>query len=237
MRTIVIVTGGFDPCHEGHISYLKDAKKLGDLLVVGINSDEWLIRKKGFRFMSWKTRADILSQMRFVDHVFSFDDSDGTATHAIEKMTRRYPLSQFIFANGGDRTKENIPEMKKYKPGDKNYKVEFVFGIGGEDKKNSSRDILKEYENYIVAKHNLTFEKWIPKEYELTVRPSLSEDANTPNPSKKIQLVNSKDRLRYSTVGDERDEWDEILYSSRPYFYSDIYDYPTWGDVDKKEDK
>ena len=85
---IVIATGGFDPLHSGHINYLKEAKKLGDQLIVGVNSDEWLERKKGKSFMSWKERSTIVEALGCVDHVIDFDDNDNTAIDAIYKVKK-----------------------------------------------------------------------------------------------------------------------------------------------------
>lgn len=140
MTKVVIVTGGFDPVHSGHIAYIKAARQLGDYLVVGLNSDEWLTRKKGRAFMPWQERAAVISELKDVGRVINFDDSDGTARDTIRKVRNIFADAQIIFANGGDRTKENIPEMDT---DDTN--IEFVFGVGGEDKKNSSSWILKEW--------------------------------------------------------------------------------------------
>ena len=135
---IVLVTGGFDPLHSGHIEYFKEAKKLGNKLIVGINSDAWLTRKKGRSFMSWKERAAIVTNLAMVDDVVEFNDDDNTALNAIEITQEKYPNSELIFANGGDRTVQNIPEMSA-----KN--VIFKFGVGGENKANSSSWILDEW--------------------------------------------------------------------------------------------
>lgn len=140
MQTIVLATGGFDPAHSGHIKYLETAKTLGDRLIVGINSDHWLGRKKGKAFMSWTERATIVGNLRMVDEVIGFDDSDGSARNAIKTVRERYPDAHIIFANGGDRTQQNIPEMDIQ---DKN--LEFCFGIGGANKSNSSSWILEEW--------------------------------------------------------------------------------------------
>ena len=137
---IVLVTGGFDPIHSGHISYFKSAKLLGDILIVGLNSDEWLERKKGRAFMPWNERLCIINNLTMVDEVYTFDDEDGSARHFIQQVRAHYPDSQLIFANGGDRTATNIPEMDI---NDNN--IEFVFGVGGEDKKNSSSWILEDW--------------------------------------------------------------------------------------------
>jgi cytidyltransferase-like protein len=142
MKKIVIATGGFDPIHSGHINYIKEAKKLGDVLIVGANSDAWLRRKKGQEFMPWEERASILSAIKDVDRVINFDDSDNSARDAIRKVRSIYPNAHIIFANGGDRTKENIPEMDLLS---EMLHLEFVFGVGGEHKMNSSSWILQEW--------------------------------------------------------------------------------------------
>jgi cytidyltransferase-like protein len=137
---IVLTTGGFDPLHSGHIAYFNAAKKLGDILVVGVNSDAWLTRKKGNPFMPLSERTSIVRSIAGVDFVIDFNDSDGSAKHAIRMVRQSYPQDKIIFANGGDRTKENIPEMDI-----KDDNLEFAFGVGGEDKKNSSSWILQEW--------------------------------------------------------------------------------------------
>jgi cytidyltransferase-like protein len=137
---IVLVTGGFDPLHSGHIAYFEAAKALGDMLIVGLNSDEWLQRKKGKAFMHIYERGRIVSALRVVDRVVCYPDADGSSKDAITGARAMYPDATIIFANGGDRTQQNIPEMDV---DDDN--IEFVFGIGGEDKKNSSSWILDEW--------------------------------------------------------------------------------------------
>jgi cytidyltransferase-like protein len=142
MKKIVLITGGFDPLHSGHIAYINAARELGDSLIVGVNSDEWLRRKKGQEFMPWQERATIISALHNVDRVINFDDSDNSAKDAIKKVRAIHPRARIIFANGGDRTKENIPEMDLLQ---EMLHLEFVFGVGGEDKKNSSSWILQEW--------------------------------------------------------------------------------------------
>ena len=142
MKTIVIATGGFDPIHSGHINYIKEAKKLGDVLIIGANSDAWLRRKKGQEFMPWEERASILGAIKDVDRVINFDDTDGSAKDAIRKVRSIYPNDKIVFANGGDRTKTNIPEMDVL---EEMLHLEFQFGVGGEHKMNSSSWILQEW--------------------------------------------------------------------------------------------
>jgi cytidyltransferase-like protein len=141
MKKIVLVTGGFDPLHSGHIAYFKAAKKLGDWLVVGINSDLWLTKKKGRPFMPVWERYEIINNLKMVDQtVVVADDPDGSCTTFIKETLDLFPDAEIIFANGGDRTKENIPEMQVQDP-----RLSFVFGVGGEDKANSSSWILTEW--------------------------------------------------------------------------------------------
>jgi cytidyltransferase-like protein len=139
-KTIVLVTGGFDPIHGGHIDYFNAAKQLGDILIVGVNSDAWLERKKGQYFMPITERVQIIENLKMVDNCILFNDNDNTAIEAIKNVKALYTNSKIIFANGGDRTKDNIPEMVFDD-------IEFVFGVGGTDKKNSSSDILRKWKN------------------------------------------------------------------------------------------
>jgi cytidyltransferase-like protein len=178
VKKVVIVTGGFDPLHSGHIEYFEDAKKLGDILIVGINSDEWLQRKKGRSFMPLYERMRIVSALAVVDTVYSFDDSDDTAISFIEKIKEQYPGDKIIFANGGDRTALNIPEMSVQG-------VEFVFGVGGEDKKNSSSWILSEWKEPKTERPwgywSVLKDEGTVKVKELVIRPgnSLSNQRHT----------------------------------------------------------
>jgi D-beta-D-heptose 7-phosphate kinase/D-beta-D-heptose 1-phosphate adenosyltransferase len=134
---VVLVTGGFDPLHSGHVNYFCAAKELGDVLIVGINSDDWLVRKKGRAFMPLSERLSIIRCLKMIDVCLLFDDSDNTAIDAIKKVKELYPTATIIFANGGDRTAENIPEMNESN-------IEFIFGVGG-GKTASSSDFLQKW--------------------------------------------------------------------------------------------
>ena len=188
MKTIVLVTGGFDPIHSGHISYINAAKNLGDILVVGVNSDDWLRRKKGQEFMPSSERIDIIQNLKSVNHCILFDDTQNHAIEAIRNVKLMYPNDHIIFANGGDRTSENIPEM--IEPG-----VEFVFGVGGEDKKNSSSWILQEW------KAPKTERQWGYYRVLHEV-PGMKVKELTVNPGKSLSMQRHKLRAEYWIVSE-----------------------------------
>mgnify|MGYP001331803023 CR=1 FL=1 len=139
---IIVVSGGFDPIHSGHIEYLKSAKEHGDKLIVALNSDSWLEKKKGKPFMTFHERKSILEAIQYVDEVVDFeDDKKGSCINALKKIKELHPNNKIFFANGGDRNAENIPEMSVQG-------IEFLFGIGGDYKKNSSSWILNNWQYY-----------------------------------------------------------------------------------------
>ena len=140
---VIIASGGFDPIHSGHIQYLLEAKKLGDILIVALNSDEWLIKKKGKEFMPFEERKVVLENISCVDKVISFEDDDlGSCINALKSIKNEFPNDEIIFANGGDRNNENIPEMTLEG-------VQFLSGIGGNSKRNSSSSILDQWVDFV----------------------------------------------------------------------------------------
>jgi cytidyltransferase-like protein len=135
---IPVISGGFDPIHSGHITLIQAAAaKYNNQVVVLLNSDSWLIRKKGKAFMPYAERKNILQAMKQVDVVIDFDDGDNTACAGLEKLKAIVPHKKLVFCNGGDRTSSNIPEMNVDG-------IEFDFGVGGENKMNSSSWILRD---------------------------------------------------------------------------------------------
>jgi len=136
---IIVVSGGFDPVHSGHISYVNEASQLGDKLIVLLNSDNWLINKKDRYFMPFRERKIIVENLKGVSEVLDFkDDLLGSCINGLLKVQQKYPHDDVIFCNGGDRDKSNIPEMSL-----KN--ISFKFSIGGNAKQNSSSWILKNW--------------------------------------------------------------------------------------------
>ena len=135
---ISLISGGFDPIHRGHINYIRAAKELGDELCVGLNSNDWLERKKGKFFMPFCERKEILLAIKYVDQVIGFDDSDETANDFIITAKKIYGNNTFIFCNGGDRTSENIPEQI-------HEDVVFAFAVGGKFKIAASSQFLKDW--------------------------------------------------------------------------------------------
>ena len=131
-RKTIMVSGGFDPVHIGHIRMILDAARHGDVIVVA-NSDDWLFRKKGFVFMEFEQRAEILAAIKGVVKVSGVDDSDGTVCEAIRR------LKPHMFANGGDRRKNNTPEQDVCEE----LGVQMLWAVGGEDKANSSSDLVE----------------------------------------------------------------------------------------------
>lgn len=140
MPNIILISGGFDPVHSGHIKLINDASKYGDVIVL-LNSDEWLRNKKGKEFLSFDERKIIMKNIKGVIDVIEFDDSDKTCIDGIKKAKSLYKNNIIKFANGGDRNNETTPEKEFCDKND----IETLFGIGGNDKSNSSSWILKKW--------------------------------------------------------------------------------------------
>jgi len=132
----VMVSGGMDPIHFGHVRMIQEAAKYGDVIVV-LNSDKWLFRKKGFVFMNYDQRAEIANAIKGVTVVSKVDDKDNTVCEAIERLKPDY------FANGGDRGRTNTPEVNLCKE----MGVELLWGIGGNSKVASSSDLASKARN------------------------------------------------------------------------------------------
>ena len=142
MRELVLVRGGFDPIHSGHIYLIQEASKYGDVIVL-LNSDKWLREKKGREFLPFVERETIMKSIKNVIDVLSFDDSDKTCVDGINKVIKKYPNHKIIFANGGDRNNETTPRPEKKFCDENN--ITTIWEIGGKNKSNSSSQILKRW--------------------------------------------------------------------------------------------
>ena len=137
---IVCTSGGFDPIHPGHMSCIAESKKYGDTVVVLVNGDDFLTRKKGKPFQDLLTRCQIVSHVRGVDYVVPFEiENDSTVVEALKR------LKPHVFTKGGDRSDpDKIPEW----PITQELGIEVVFGVGL-DKYWSSSDFLKQWGSFI----------------------------------------------------------------------------------------
>jgi cytidyltransferase-like protein len=148
---VILISGGFDPVHKGHIECINNAKELAEEVWIGLNNDEWLRRKKGRAFMNENERSFIMSNLKNVDWVYVMnpkDHLDNTAIDFIEKSKRKYirengdlPRGVMAFGNGGDRTETTTPENSMCD----SFGIESVWGLG--DKVQSSSWLLEKYLN------------------------------------------------------------------------------------------
>jgi len=228
---VVVVSGGFDPLHSGHISYFKDAKSNGDKLIVALNSDKWLEKKKGKFFMPFLERKLIIENLKFIDEVIDFEDDEiGSCINALEKIKDLHKGDDIYFANGGDRDKENIPEMSVKD-------IHFLFSVGGEHKKNSSSSILKKWQNYHEERiwgafYNL-FESDDVKVKELIVGPGKGMSFQKHFKRSEISLV-SKGSCIIHYSKDNPDKRKEIQLNKFDYYFVPVGE---WHQITNPFDK
>ena len=139
----IVISGGMDPVHIGHVKMIKAAAELGRVIVV-LNSDEWLVRKKGYAFMSFEERKYLLENIKGVSEVSDVDDSDGTVCEALQR------LKPDMFGNGGDRTSDNTPEKEVCL----DIGIRMVWNLGGE-KIQSSSDLVRDFVRNRAANSDL----------------------------------------------------------------------------------
>ena len=137
----VMVSGGFDPIHIGHVRMIQEAAREFGEVIVAVNSDDWLLRKKGYVFMPFEERAEIALSIHGVSKVIAFDDSDNTACDAIRQCKPTF------FVNGGDRTTENTPEQEVCEE----LGVQMVWGVGG-GKIQSSSELVNDSSDHLRTK-------------------------------------------------------------------------------------
>ena len=140
MPDIILVSGGFDPIHSGHIKLINEANNYGDVVVL-LNSDKWLREKKGKEFLPFTERKIIMQNIKGVIDVIEFDDSDRSCINGLKKAKEKYFNKVIKFANGGDRNNKTTPETKFCEEND----IIALWGVGGNDKTNSSSWILKKW--------------------------------------------------------------------------------------------
>lgn len=215
-KKIVVVSGGFDPIHSGHIAYFNAASKLGDTLIVALNSDNWLQNKKIKNFMPFYERKIIIENLAMVDEVIGFeDDENGTCINALKKIKNLYPKDEIIFCNGGDRNITNIPEMVLKE-------INFVFGVGGNNKLNSSSSILKDF-NYdakerIWGKYYNLFSDEKVKLKELIIMPGKGISYQRHLYRNEFWFISKgKCIIKHSEKGP--DSFDEITLESEGFFH------------------
>ena len=201
---IVVVSGGFDPLHSGHIAYFKSAREYGDRLIVALNSDNWIINKKKKFFLPFEERKIILENLSMIDEVISFDDDNkGSCIHALVSIKQKYHSDEIIFCNGGDRTNKNIPEMALEG-------IKFEFGVGGNEKKNSSSWILKNW-NYekLTRRWGYFYNLFDTAEImvkELIVKPGKGMSFQKHNKRNEIWLVSKGSCLVYFNSSSSEDK-------------------------------
>jgi cytidyltransferase-like protein len=148
---VILISGGFDPVHKGHIECINNAKELAEQVWIGLNNDEWLKRKKGRSFMNEQERAFVMSNLKNVDWVYVMnpkDYLDNTAIDFIEVSRKKFikengdlPRGVMAFGNGGDRTETTTPENSVCD----SFGIDSVWGLG--DKVQSSSWLLEKYLN------------------------------------------------------------------------------------------
>ncbi|OGM96650.1 MAG: hypothetical protein A3B86_04700 [Candidatus Yanofskybacteria bacterium RIFCSPHIGHO2_02_FULL_38_22b] len=214
---VVAVSGGFDPIHIGHIRLIRQAKKLGDKLVVILNNDNWLKKKKGYIFMHQKERKEILESINGVDEVIltshKLNPEDMSVSEELLKIKPN------IFTNGGDKTPTNIPEA----PVCKKIGCEMVFNVGQGGKIQSSSWLLAKYIKSIKAKEPIDVEQSLKDLNKVMTKSKVK----LPFLLKKrlsrliLNLMNRRDGFGLFVILGWKDEWNK--FTDMPDKSQDIY--------------
>jgi cytidyltransferase-like protein len=145
MKKVVITSGYFNPAHIGHINLFREAKNLGDILVVIVNNDEQVKLKGSVPFMSESERAEIIKAIKYVDDIFLSIDKDRSVCESLKAVAKMHPGSELFFAKGGDRNISNLPESETKVC--KEFNIKIINGVGG-DKVQSSSWLLNNTINF-----------------------------------------------------------------------------------------
>lgn len=138
---LAVVSGGFDPIHSGHLAMIEAAEEYGSVVVI-LNSDEWLARKKGAPFMEWDERNAIVAALRVVAMTWRGRDDDDTVIASLDQIRLVYPQHIITFCNGGDRVSGNTPEEEFCRT----HGIELAYGVGGGKTQSSSALIARAQE-------------------------------------------------------------------------------------------
>ena len=140
-KIISVVSGGFDPIHPGHIMMMKECLEFSNFLIVGVNSNKWLIDKKGNFFMDIQHRMYVVDSLKVVNEAMEFEDDEmGSANNLLIQVRNKYPNEKIIFANGGDRNNKEIPEAKICR----SQNIQLVDGLGNKIRSSSDLTGLRE---------------------------------------------------------------------------------------------
>ncbi len=183
----IVVSGGFDPVHVGHLRMFQKAKDLGDHLNVILNSDKFLEEKKGYKFMNFEERKEIILGFSCVDEVTKCIDDDNTVCKTLEMLIEKDSID--VFANGGDR--KNNDDVPEYKVCVEN-NIELVFDIGGA-KIQSSSELTRPFLSYIEERPWGKFENILEEKTYLVKK-------LTVNPYQKISLQSHNNRAEYWVI-------------------------------------
>ncbi len=131
---VVVTSGYYNPLHIGHVNLMREAKKIGDFLIVIVNNDEQVTVKGSVPFMPEKERVGIVKAVKYVDDVFLSIDKDKSVVKSLEIIFKKHKGTKLFFAKGGDSTSENVPELETCRK----FEAELVFGVGGRKVQSSS---------------------------------------------------------------------------------------------------
>ena len=156
MENYILVSGGFDPIHEGHLDLINDASKLGNVIVI-VNSDQFLLSKKGYAFMNQEERLKIVKNIKNVNYACLSIDKDFTVNKTIDQLVKGGNFKISSFANGGDRkSSRDIPEAEICKK----HGIKLIFGIGGKKVQSSSFLTQKLAEKILITQDESLITKY-----------------------------------------------------------------------------